>query len=213
MEEESRALQEMKGFLLKFYDWENKSITFGHFITLEEHLSMHSLEKLNIDVAKRPTGGGVIFHFDDLSFSLLIPKKSPLFRENTLESYAVVNEVIGKALKEVFNEAAVLFEKKGKISSFCMASPTIYDLMLFGKKIGGAAQRRSREGVLHQTSLQLLCPEESVLRALLKKPEGLLEEIKKNSFSVEKQEVPSLKERLKKALVNQFSMNLIEGNN
>ena len=38
-----------------------------------------------------------------------------------------------------------------------MAKPTPFDLVIEGKKVGGAAQRRTRKGLLHQGSLSV-CP-------------------------------------------------------
>ena len=35
----------------------------------------------------------------------------------------------------------------------CFVNPTKYDIMLGGRKVGGGAQRRVREGILHQGSL------------------------------------------------------------
>jgi lipoate-protein ligase A len=206
MEEERLALLEMKETTLKFYDWKNKSITFGHFIKSDEFLVKEALTSLSFDLAKRPTGGGIIFHVNDLSFSLLIPKGSPLFRENTLDSYRTVNELIGKALKEVFEEEPTFFEEKRKQTPFCMASPTIYDLLLFGKKIGGAAQRRTQAGVLHQTSLQLMRVDEAILKATLKDPKEVVEAMRDNSFSKTfKSPLKNLRLELKKSLTNSFS--------
>src|SRR5690606_32649995 len=50
---------------------------------------------------------------------------------------------------------------------FCMAKPTQYDVMLGERKIAGAAQRRRKQGYLHQGSIAIALPEESFLQALL----------------------------------------------
>ena len=38
---------------------------------------------------------------------------------------------------------------------FCLAKPTKYDVIFSGRKVGGAAQRRTKEGFLHQGSITL----------------------------------------------------------
>lgn len=39
-----------------------------------------------------------------------------------------------------------------------MAEPTLYDLLIDGKKAVGAAQRKVKEGLLHQGSISLRLP-------------------------------------------------------
>jgi len=41
-----------------------------------------------------------------------------------------------------------------KVSQACFENPAQYDLLAAGQKIAGAAQRRSRFGMLHQGSVQ-----------------------------------------------------------
>ena len=49
-----------------------------------------------------------------------------------------------------------------------MAKPTQYDLMVEGKKVGGAAQRRTKNGFLHQATIALALPPISLLQAVVK---------------------------------------------
>ena len=49
-----------------------------------------------------------------------------------------------------------------------MAEPTIYDVMAGGKKVGGAAQRRGKQGLLHQGTIALSVPSEATLKAFIK---------------------------------------------
>ncbi|MFN2477371.1 MAG: hypothetical protein ABR526_13640, partial [Chthoniobacterales bacterium] len=42
-----------------------------------------------------------------------------------------------------------------KVSDACFANPVESDVMANGRKIAGAAQRRTRAGLLHQGSIQL----------------------------------------------------------
>ena len=50
---------------------------------------------------------------------------------------------------------------------FCMAKPTKYDLIWQGRKIAGAAQRKTRSGFLHQGTISLLMPPEDYLQRIL----------------------------------------------
>ena len=49
-----------------------------------------------------------------------------------------------------------------------MADPTVYDVMVDGKKVVGGAQRRTKHGFLHQGSISLGVPDLHFLRSVLK---------------------------------------------
>ena len=50
---------------------------------------------------------------------------------------------------------------------FCMAKPTIYDVVYQGRKIAGAAQRRRKNGYLHQGTISLAFPQMGLLNEVL----------------------------------------------
>lgn len=158
--------------ILHLYEWGRESLTFGYFMKPEELLNLEEAEKRGIDWARRPTGGGMVFHLWDLAFSVLIPAKSPLFSTNTLDNYNLVNRVVKDVVKEFIGGEISLTPDDASFEDptcthFCMARPTKYDVMLQGKKIAGAAQRKTKDGFLHQGTLALVRPDEELLTALL----------------------------------------------
>ncbi len=50
---------------------------------------------------------------------------------------------------------------------FCMAKPTKYDVMWEGRKVAGAAQRKTKKGFLHQGSIALVMPPPEYLEHIL----------------------------------------------
>ncbi len=142
--------------LLRFYHWARPSITVG--ILNEEGLIDEKLAKsLGIDVARRPTGGATLIHGHDLAFSLFIPNAN--FLKET--SYLKVNEALIQAAAQAYSLKGFSLAQDGLRASrggFCMADCSLYDPLLNGKKVGGAAQRRTRRGFLHQGSLFLQEP-------------------------------------------------------
>ncbi len=90
--------------LLRLYDWQENSATYGYFIDPFKYIEEKSVDKYQLDLAKRPTGGGIVFHLCDLSFSLLMPASHPKFSFNTLENYAFVNAVVLEALQLFFRD-------------------------------------------------------------------------------------------------------------
>ncbi len=160
--------------ILHLYEWEGRSATHGYFLKPEELLHMDNVHTLGISLARRPTGGGVVFHLWDMAFSVLVPASCPEFSQNTLENYAFVNAAVLSAVKE-FSQGKLPFsltpddlsERDAQCKHFCMAKPTKYDVMWEGRKVAGAAQRKTRKGFLHQGTIALCMPPAALLEALL----------------------------------------------
>lgn len=155
------GFQEEASSILHLYDWPScKTVTFGHFIKAEEYIDFKKLKELEFQLSKRPTGGGITFHFEDFAYSLILPSSHPKISSNTLNNYRFINQNILKAIQGIFsNPSTHLLESENTSSHpFCMAKPTAFDLIFEGKKMGGSAQRKSKNGLLHQGFIALNQP-------------------------------------------------------
>jgi lipoate---protein ligase len=160
--------------ILHFYQWKTPSITYGHFLDPEKFFCLKAVEEEGISLAKRPTGGGIIFHLWDFAFSALVPSTHPAFSQNTIDNYTYINEAVLDAVKEFLQleNGIELTPLDGELRGtgaqhFCMAKPTRYDVMVQGKKVAGAAQRRTRSGFLHQGSISLMMPSSKIVKSIL----------------------------------------------
>lgn len=159
--------------ILHLYRWKTPSATYGHFIKPHTLLNLEAAQKHHLALAKRPTGGGMIFHVSDLAFSVLMPAQHEKFSENTLENYHYINHKVLVAVQSVMKEASIelLPEAPAAVEdscqNFCMAHPTIFDVMIGNKKIAGAAQRQRKQGFLHQGSISIAMPDERLLEEVL----------------------------------------------
>jgi lipoate-protein ligase A len=161
--------------VLHFYEFIKPSFTFGVFIKPETLMEPKVYIK-DFDFSKRPTGGGVLFHISDFSFSCFIPKSHPGYFEDVMECYKYINERVCKALIEFVcdkeGEFSLLAESSSPMDEdckhFCFAKPTKYDIMFAGKKLAGGAQRRKSGGYLHQGSISLMIPDFNLLKPLFK---------------------------------------------
>ncbi len=66
--------------ILHLYDWASDSLTYGYFVNPAEYLNLSLLDKWRLSIARRPTGGGLLFHTCDLAFSLSYPRHIPRFQ-------------------------------------------------------------------------------------------------------------------------------------
>ncbi len=63
--------------ILHLYEWQAPALTYGYFIQPSDFLYLEEIQKQGIQIARRPTGGGIVFHLTDFAFSILIPTHSP----------------------------------------------------------------------------------------------------------------------------------------
>ena len=176
--------------ILHLYSWDGPSATFGFFIQPEKHISFEGASKHNLKVARRPTGGGIVFHIWDLAFSFLMPSGHPFFSLSTLENYRFVNEAVLDAMRLFFSFkqpveliASSFPSLEADCQNFCMARPTQYDVVYEGKKIAGAAQRRRKQGYLHQGTISLAFPKRDLLEDVLLVKKEVLDAISFYTFA------------------------------
>lgn len=162
---------------LHLYAWNRPALTYGYFIDPESlFLKGHSLE-----IGRRPTGGGALFHQNDFTFSLIFPRSHPFYALSTKESYGAIHKLLKEALYPLVPVELFQEEICTPFADFCMAHPVEHDLQLNGKKVGGAAERRTREGLLHQASLALFPPDPALILSSLVEGEKVLDEMKRRS--------------------------------
>jgi lipoate-protein ligase A len=138
--------------ILRVYRWARPAVSFGCFDPWAEVRAMFPER----EPVRRWTGGGIVEHGDDFTYSLLAPPDSPLTTLRAAESYRLIHAAAVRALQEV-GIAAELEDAPtpNGASRACFVNPVRHDVMHQGRKIAGAAQRRTRRGLLHQGSLHL----------------------------------------------------------
>ena len=203
--------------ILHFYEWNKDSVTYGYFVLPKNYLDLSRMEKRGFVLAKRPTGGGIIFHTWDLAFSVLIPANHPGYSHNTLDCYAFINEAVLNSVKIFLGSDVAIaltpvdaVEFDPSCGRFCMAKPTKYDVILEGKKIAGAAQRKCRQGFLHQGSIALSLPCEEILRDILLPETKVIEAMRSYTYPLmgEKATISQI-HNAKKELKELLKINLI----
>lgn len=209
MERDEKFLEELHpddSPILHFYDFEKPSATFGVFMKPEIFLK----EDHSLDLAKRPTGGGMLFHLWDMTFSVLIPKNHFGYSDDVMKNYKFINELVLKALSPFVNSHFVdlLFEESEPrdeaCKHFCFAKPTKYDVMINGKKVAGSAQRRKKNGFLHQGSISLVRPDFQFINGLFKKDHLVAKAMEEFTYVLTSLELENAKALLRDSLQKGF---------
>ena len=134
---------------LRFYRWRRPSLSFGYFGSFAEVAA----EESQREIVRRWTGGGIVLHGTDLTYSIILPDHDAAASLGARAIYTQVHEAIRRLLSKQSN-VVLAASNAPKISDACFANPVIADLLADGRKIAGAAQRRTRAGLLHQGSIQ-----------------------------------------------------------
>lgn len=161
----------------RHYGWRAPAFTFGYSQKIAFVRGALPPGE-TFDLCRRPTGGGIVDHRDDWTYSLVIPRGHPLEDVRATQSYREVHECLAAALqrqripavtkKAAANEPAEITEEHKPAREHRDVPPTVsggpgvcferaelYDVVHLdtGEKIAGAAQKRNKRGLLFQGSL------------------------------------------------------------
>ncbi|MFA6289123.1 MAG: lipoate--protein ligase family protein [Opitutaceae bacterium] len=172
----------------RHYDWRAPSFTFGTSQKIayvrEQLAALAPGERL--DLCRRPTGGGVVDHREDWTYTLVVPRGHPLYDARATESYRLVHAALVESLRAQAQPVVLkktcdsdcrsllagdepdenptppespinglLQKTPSPAPTVCFTRPELYDVLheTTGAKVAGAAQKRTKHGLLFQGSL------------------------------------------------------------
>ena len=190
---------------VRFYHWLPPAISIGYFQSLTEEIDLDCCKKNGVDYVRRITGGGAVFHENELTYSIVIPEDHKEIPKNIMDSYGRICGAIMKGLKHF-----------GIDSTY----HPINDILSNGKKISGNAQTRKHKTVLQHGTVLLDVDVEKMFTLLKVSNEKLIDKL----VSDVKQRVTSAKhvlnrevffdeivDDMKKGFEDEFNVKLIEG--
>jgi lipoyl(octanoyl) transferase len=137
--------------VVRFYRWQSPALSFGYFGRFSDVVS-YQRER---DLVRRWTGGGIVFHGNDLTYSIVIPPSEAVFGEQSTSIYEKIHHALCDVLVEAGHPALLGTETGVNDPGYnCFANPVRADVLINGRKVAGAAQRRTRRGLLQQGSIQ-----------------------------------------------------------
>ncbi|MGC8866915.1 MAG: lipoate--protein ligase family protein [Elusimicrobiales bacterium] len=142
--------------ILRFYRWKDNGITFGFSQRYSKVLSTLAEDKKNYKMTRRPTGGGIVIHEDDLTFSLIFYSPGEFNPEKTYNMLhsAIYHEYAKNGfLLKIAASKKPSYEINEPVME-CFKKPVNMDLMVEEKKVLGGALRRFSDYMLYQASLQ-----------------------------------------------------------
>jgi lipoyl(octanoyl) transferase len=148
----------------RHYEWRGPAFTFG-FSQKIGFVRANLPAGASFDLCRRPTGGGIVDHRNDWTYTLVLPRGHPLYDERAVQSYRIVHECLAAALgppAAVKTECDPCETGPGLPSEalakegICFQRAELYDVIdrRTGAKIAGAAQKRNKHGLLFQGSIE-----------------------------------------------------------
>ncbi len=148
--------------VLRVYEWAGEWASVGYFgkIVDARELLPH------VKWVRRWTGGGVVDHRADWTYTLVVPREQPLARLRGAESYRRIHAALAESLAAEGVDVQLSGGAEETGAALCFENPVGHDLIgSDARKMAGAGQRRSRQGLLHQGSVSVVCGEASQRRA------------------------------------------------
>lgn len=159
----------------RHYEWRGPAFTFG-FSQKIAFVRETLAADLPADLCRRPTGGGIVDHRHDWTYSLVIPRGHALEEARATHSYRVVHEALAAALVALGQPAELKASCAPAVdgvdphafgsgpcggqaappSGVCFQRAELFDVVhgASGAKIAGAAQKRNKHGLLFQGSVE-----------------------------------------------------------
>lgn len=136
---------------IRFWYRKNPSVPFGRFQAIEDEVEMEYADEKNVEVVRRVTGGGAMFAEPGnvITYSIYLPKEE--VKEGIEDSYEDLDRFAVEALQELGVDASY---------------EPLNDIEHEEGKLGGAAQLRKDEAVLHHTTISFDLDTEEMLRVL-----------------------------------------------
>ena len=141
------------GFL-RFYGWRQSALSLGRFEPVDV-IDLDRARDDGVQVVRRPTGGRVVMHGDDLTYAIIVPKHEG---HNLAETYRTISMCIIKGFEAMGLSLSLnrgSGRNGGSAGSPCFGSVSRYEITWRDRKLVGSAQRVGRQAVLQHGSIPI----------------------------------------------------------
>jgi len=193
--------------VFRVYRWKAPSFTYGVSQKPEGELDCGRCAVDGVELSQRMTGGGVLFHHDEITYSFVCGKEDVGEPEGALVSYREICSFLVRfygalGLRADFALEAPGFDELRAPHELCSASREKYDLVVNGRKIGGNAQKRLRGVIFQHGSVPVSVDWQFVRRYAPSLPLDIAAQV--TTLSEELKTVPA-KDELEDTLIGAFA--------
>ncbi|WP_345975644.1 lipoate--protein ligase family protein [Sulfurimonas sp. HSL3-7] len=195
--------------ILRLYGWE-PALTLGRFSGAGRSVDLESTEAQGIACVRRISGGGILVHGGDLSYSLILPRNL-LRHRGVKESYRYLCGFLVNLYEKLGQKASFAQELQleRESTNVCLAGNEPYDLLIGGRKMGGNAQRHT-SGALFQHGTIPISLDEERFGPLFLEESGLSTAATLERLGIEVS-IDALSELLKESFCESFGVRFVSG--
>jgi lipoate-protein ligase A len=144
---------------MRVYFWKPYCISLGYHQAVQ-CIDIDRCRKDTIDVVRRPTGGRAVLHAEEVTYSVIIPRKHAFFSQNISDVYNKISVGLCAGIQKLGIPARL--EKhsidlhshyRSSLSASCFSAAARNEILVDGKKLVGSAQRNGTEGILQHGSI------------------------------------------------------------
>jgi lipoate-protein ligase A len=138
--------------VLRVYAWSRPTLSFGRHESVRGRFAPDLLERENVGAVRRPTGGRVLMHDHEVTYSVTAPASDD---DGLKQSYARINAMLVSAMARlgVAVAEAPRSTPRRPGGAACFAEPSAGELVVDGRKLVGSAQLRERGALLQHGSI------------------------------------------------------------
>jgi lipoyl(octanoyl) transferase len=193
--------------VFRVYRWRNPSFTYGFSQNPVNLIDLSKCATDSVEVVKRMTGGGILFHDDEITYSFICSKSDLGEPQDVFVAYRNICQFLLRfyeslGMAPVFALDAESFHKRCAPHQLCSAAQEKYDIVINGKKIGGNAQKRRRQVIFQHGSVPCRIDWNFVRRYINCLPNDISAYV--TTLSDELQAIPTI-DILEQKLINAFS--------
>jgi lipoate-protein ligase A len=148
--------------ILRIYGWNPPSLSLGRFQKAEDVLDLERCRADSLSIVRRVSGGGVIYHSDELTYSIVCSPEQIASTTSVKDSFRVLTGFLIKFYHALGLNASYAVdtvsdvERLGGRTAFCFAGKETFDIIINDKKIGGNAQRRRKNSIFQHGSIPII---------------------------------------------------------
>ncbi|BCG45640.1 Lipoate-protein ligase A [Citrifermentans bremense] len=195
--------------LLRLYGWDPPALSVGRFQDVAASLKLELCQEEKVPVVRRMTGGGIIYHAQELTYSIVCAPGHIGGAAGVKEGFRRLCAFLLGTYGKLGLEASFAVdlnpdeERLGARTAFCFAGKEEFDIVVRGRKIGGNAQRRVNGAILQHGSIPLVSRVQHGLRYLKEPAPGAAGAVSLTELGIAVEQP-----QLKQALVESFEERL-----
>jgi lipoate-protein ligase A len=144
---------------IRFYDWEPSTVSCGYNQEIKKEVDFSAIKRFNFGFVRRPTGGRLVLHDNEVTYSVIAPISNRL-SGNVTQSYLEISRALIRGflilgVKVDFEKGNLSSSNQRQDSNPCFTSTSRFEILYNNKKIVGSAQIRKKDALLQHGSILL----------------------------------------------------------